>query len=67
MFLDTKTSGLSYVTDKILELGMVKFECTNDGRIYSILEEFNQYQDPKEPIASHITELTGITDEMVRD
>ncbi|KJW01996.1 exonuclease domain-containing protein [Rickettsia argasii] len=60
MFLDTETTGLSYVTDKILGLGMVKFEYTNDGRIYNILEEFNKYQDPKEPIAPHITELTGI-------
>lgn len=67
VFLDTETTGLSYVTDKILELGMVKFEYTNDGRIYNILEEFNQYQDPKEPIAPHIMALTGITDEMVCD
>lgn len=66
VFLDTETTGLSYHTDKILELGMVKFEYCVDGHIYRILEEFNQYQDPKEPIAPHITQLTGITDEMVK-
>ena len=66
VFLDTETTGLSHEIDKILELGMVKFEYTEDGRIYRIVDEFNQYQDPKEPISSHITELTGITDEMVK-
>nr|WP_245969275.1 3'-5' exonuclease [Candidatus Rickettsia colombianensi] len=66
IFLDTETTGLSYEKDKILELGMVKFEYTEDGRIYQIVDEFNQYQDPKEPIPLHITELTGITDEMVK-
>lgn len=67
VFLDTETTGLSHEKDKILELGMVKFEYTKDGHIYRILDEFNQYQDPKEPISPQITELTGITDVMVKD
>lgn len=65
IFLDTETTGLSYTIDKILELGMVKFEYCQDGYIYKIIDEFTAYQDPKEPIAPHITELTGITNEMV--
>jgi DNA polymerase III epsilon subunit-like protein len=31
VFLDTETTGLSCVTDRIIELGMVKFEYTEDG------------------------------------
>jgi DNA polymerase-3 subunit epsilon len=46
---------------------MVKFEYTEDGRIFNLLEEFNSYQDPKIPIPEHITKLTGITDDMVKD
>lgn len=67
VLLDTETTGLSHEKDKILELGMIKFAYTEDGRIYQILDEFNQYQDPKEPISLQITELTGITDAMVKD
>ncbi len=67
MFLDIESTGLFYATDKLIELGMVKFEYTEDGRIFNLLEEFNGYQDPKIPIPEHITKLTGITDDMVKN
>ena len=66
VFLDTETTGLSCVTDRIIELGMVKFEYTEDGRIFRLLDEFNRYQDPGMPIPEAITKLTGITDDMVK-
>ena len=66
VFLDTETTGLSCVTDRIIELGMVKFEYTEDGRIFRLLDEFNRYQDPSVPIPEAITKLTGITDDMVK-
>ena len=66
VFLDTETTGLSCVTDRIIELGMVKFEYTEDGRIFRLLDEFNRYQDPGMPIPESITKLTGITDDMVK-
>ena len=67
VFLDIESTGLFYATDKLIELGMVKFEYTEDGRIFNLLEEFNGYQDPKIPIPEHITKLTGITDDMVKN
>ncbi len=67
VFLDIESTGLSHTIDKLLELGMVKFEYTEDARIFNLLEEFNGYQDPKIPIPEHITKLTGITDDMVKD
>ena len=66
VFLDVEATGLSCATDKILELGMVKFEYTNDGRIFRLLDEFNSYQDPNVSIPEAITKLTGITDDMVK-
>ncbi len=65
VFLDIEATGLS-TDDKVIELGMVKFEYTEDGRIFRLLEEFNSYQDPKMAIPEHITKLTGITDNMVK-
>lgn len=65
VFLDIESTGLFYTRDKLIELGMVKFEYTEDGRIFSLLEEFNSYQDPKIAIPEHITKLTGITNNMV--
>lgn len=31
VFLDIESTGLSFATDKIIELGMVRFEYTEDG------------------------------------
>jgi len=65
IFLDVETTGLFVPQDKIIELGLVVFEYDDDGRLFRILEEFNQYQDPGRAIPPEITELTGITDAMV--
>ena len=66
VFLDVEATGLSYATDKMIELGMVKFEYTEDGRIFRLLDEFSSYQDPNKPIPEYITKLTGINDDTVR-
>lgn len=66
VFLDIEATGLFYATDKLIELGMVKFEYTEDGRIFRLLDEFNRYKDPGMPIPEAITKLTGITNDMVK-
>jgi DNA polymerase-3 subunit epsilon len=66
-FLDIEATGLSKKKDKLIELGIVKFEYSADGRIFKILDEFHSYQDPKIPIPEFISKLTGIDDAMVRD
>ncbi len=65
IFLDVETTGGDYKQDKIIELGLAVFEYAPDGRIFSIVEEFCEFQDPHLPIPEFITKLTGITDEMV--
>ncbi len=66
IFLDVESTGGDYKQDKIIELGMAVFEYAPDGRIFSIVEEFCEFQDPHMPIPEFITKLTGITDEMVQ-
>jgi DNA polymerase-3 subunit epsilon len=65
IFLDVETTGLSSATDEIIELAMVPFDFTDDGRIFAIHESFDALRDPGRPIPSAITALTGITDAMV--
>jgi len=66
LYLDTETTGLNPEKDKVIELAMILFEYSADGKIYRILEVFDQYQDPGMPIPAEITRITGITDEMVK-
>lgn len=56
---DIETTGLSNFTDKIIEFGAVKIR---DGKIIDIFEEF---VNPQEPLSDFTTELTGITNNMV--
>lgn len=67
VYVDVETTGLNPSNDKIIELGIVAFEFSSDGRIFKILEEANQYQDPYIPIPQIVIDLTGITDDMVKD
>jgi DNA polymerase III subunit epsilon len=65
ILLDTETTGLDHRRDELIELGMVKFDYTPDGRIIGVRDTFSAFNEPSEPIPAEITALTGITDEMV--
>jgi DNA polymerase-3 subunit epsilon len=65
ILLDTETTGLDHARDEIIELGMVKFDYTADGRIAGVRDTFSAFNEPSAPIPLDVTALTGITDEMV--
>ncbi|GAB9241382.1 3'-5' exonuclease [Bradyrhizobium diazoefficiens] len=65
IFLDTETTGLDPARDEIIELGMVTFDFSSDGRIFAVGESFSRFRDPGRPVPAAVTALTGITDEMV--
>ncbi|MBR1325708.1 3'-5' exonuclease [Bradyrhizobium ottawaense] len=65
VLLDTKTTGLDHRKDEVIELGMVKFDYTADGRIVGVRDTFAAFNEPSGRISAEVTALTGITDEMV--
>lgn len=66
IFLDVETTGPSAEKDHIIEIALVPFEYTSDGKIYRVLDSYVEFQDPNISIPEFITELTGITNEMVQ-
>jgi DNA polymerase III subunit epsilon len=63
--LDLETTGLDTMRDEVIEIGMVKFAYTKDGRVTHVIDTFSAFNEPSTPIPAQISELTGITDAMV--
>lgn len=59
--LDVETTGISFASDRITEIALVKYV---DGRFTECMQTL---VDPEITISQRITELTGITNEMVRN
>ncbi len=67
IILDFETTGLSFINDKVIELAMLKVSYSpKQQKIVEINGIFDKYEDPGIKISPKITELTGITDDMVR-
>ncbi|ASK63490.1 PolC-type DNA polymerase III [Virgibacillus phasianinus] len=58
---DVETTGLSAVYDTIIELAGVKIK---NGEI---IDRFERFANPHHPLSETTVDLTGITDDMVRD
>lgn len=56
---DLETTGLSDINDSIIEIGALKVV---DGKV---VDRFMEFLKPEEPISPTITNITGITNEMV--
>lgn len=56
---DVETTGLSAAYDTIIELAAVKMQ---NGQI---IDRFERFSDPHQPLSAKIKELTGISDEML--
>ncbi|MBW8348905.1 PolC-type DNA polymerase III [Bacillus sp. IITD106] len=58
---DVETTGLSAIYDTIIELAAVKIR---DGEV---VDKFESFANPHHPLSATTIELTGITDDMVKD
>ena len=66
VFLDTETTGMDPLKNKIIELGMVKATFSLERKLLiSVDRYYDEFEDPQEPIPPEIVALTHITDEMV--
>ena len=65
LMVDVETTGLDPRRDEIIELAMTPFTYGLDGAVFSVEESFQGLRQPSELIASEITAITGITNEMV--
>lgn len=64
--LDTETTGTSHASDRVIELGLVKFEyAVQSGEISRIIDVYSALEDPGRPIPPESTAIHGITDDMV--
>ena len=60
---DTETTGLEEKADRIIQFSALKLNIK--GENVTVVEKYNQYFDPGFPLPEKITELTGITPEML--
>jgi DNA polymerase-3 subunit epsilon len=65
IILDFETTGLEPAKDEIIEVAMVKFRYSETDEIAGVSGIFQSYNEPSIPIPALVTDLTGITNEMV--
>jgi DNA polymerase III epsilon subunit family exonuclease len=64
---DLETTGLYPIKDKIVEIGAVRFACTDAPGKPKAAETFHTLVNPGMPIPQEVIAIHGITDDMVKN
>ena len=65
IILDFETTGLDPAKEEVIEAGLVKFRFSETDEISGVSDVFQSYNEPSVSVPALVTELTGITNEMV--
>lgn len=66
-FVDVETTGVDESEDKIIELAVKSIKLNaKSGDIIHVLNLYESFQDPEQPISEEITLINGITNDMVK-
>ncbi len=63
-FIDVETTGISSKNNEIIELGIMLGEY-DKNQIIRVVDEYSEFQEPFFSIPKNITNITGITNDMV--
>lgn len=64
--VDLETTGFSAEQDEIIEVGIIRFQFSpSAGRVTCVDSFINYLQEPSAPLKPIITEVTGLTDEIL--
>ena len=66
VYLDLETTGLDHSSDRVIEIGLVRFaDDLDSSTVLGMLDASDALEDPGRPLTPEITRLTGIDDGML--
>ncbi|MAL73736.1 MAG: DNA polymerase III subunit epsilon [Rhodospirillaceae bacterium] len=63
IILDTETTGFDPEHDIVIEIAVLPFTFSRDGRLFSVGTAFQALQEPPAPLDPEISKVTGLKDE----
>ncbi len=66
VFIDVEATGLNHATDELIEIALLPFTYSLDGRIFSVEPPISQLNEPSIILPLEITAVTGLTDEVLK-
>lgn len=66
VFIDFETTGFDEKKDEVIEVAFISVLFDDEYNLLKVVDKYNEFQEPNEPISEFITNLTSITNEIVK-